>query len=149
VRRTAICCRAVTVWLAADPAHLPDDARRAWTEACAANVPIEAIHAPVSVPATVTAIVDGLFGIGLTRPLTGLHAALVDTMNATGLPVYALDIPSGLNSDTGQPPAPESPVVHARHAHLPGHQAGALHRRRPRRHWGPRPGRPAGRPARL
>ncbi|OAI63623.1 carbohydrate kinase [Ralstonia solanacearum] len=109
--------RTVTVWLAADPARLPDDARRAWTEACAANVPIEILHAPASVPATVTAIVDGLFGIGLTRPLTGLHAALVETLNGSGLPVYALDVPSGLSGDTGQPPAPDSPVVRA-HATL-------------------------------
>ena len=106
--------RAVTVWLAADPAKLPDDAHRAWTEARAANVPIEPLHTPASVPATTTAIVDGLFGIGLARPLTGLHAALVDTLNASGLPVYALDIPSGLNGDTGQPLAPGSPVVRAR-----------------------------------
>lgn len=106
--------RAVTVWLAADPTKLPDDARRAWTEACAANVPIERLHATASVPAATSAIVDGLFGIGLARPLTGLHAALVDTINASGLPVYALDIPSGLNGDTGQPPAPDSPVIQAR-----------------------------------
>ncbi|MCL6466713.1 MAG: NAD(P)H-hydrate epimerase, partial [Ralstonia sp.] len=106
--------RAVTVWLAADPAKLPDDARRAWTEACAANVPIEPLHTAVSVPAAASVIVDGLFGIGLARPLTGLHAALVDTINASGLPVFALDIPSGLNGDTGQPPAPDSPVIQAR-----------------------------------
>jgi hydroxyethylthiazole kinase-like uncharacterized protein yjeF len=106
--------RAVTVWLAADPAKLPDDARRAWTEACAANVPIEYLHATASVPAAATAIVDGLFGVGLARPLTGLHAALVETINASGLPIYALDIPSGLNGDTGQPPAPESLVIQAR-----------------------------------
>ena len=106
--------RAVTVWLAADPAKLPDDARRAWAEACAANVPIEVLHTPASVPPAATAIVDGLFGIGLARPLTGLHAALVDTLNASSLPVYALDIPSGLNGDTGQPPAPDSPVIQAR-----------------------------------
>ncbi len=106
--------RTVTVWLAADPARLPDDARRAWTEARAAHVPIEILHAPASVPATVTAIVDGLFGIGLARPLAGLHAALVETLNGSGLPAYALDIPSGLSGDTGQPPAPDSPVVRAR-----------------------------------
>ncbi|WP_296223443.1 NAD(P)H-hydrate dehydratase [Ralstonia sp. UBA689] len=106
--------RTVTVWLTADPAKLPDDARRAWTEARAANVPIEQLHTPASVPATATGIVDGLFGIGLGRPLTGLPAALVETINASGLPVYALDIPSGLNGDTGQPPAPDSPVIRAR-----------------------------------
>lgn len=46
-------------------------------------------------------VVDGLFGIGLQRPLEGEHAALVDAINALGLPVLALDVPSGINADTG------------------------------------------------
>ncbi len=45
--------------------------------------------------------VDGLFGIGLTRPLAGAHAALVERLNAIGAPILALDIPSGINADTG------------------------------------------------
>jgi ADP-dependent NAD(P)H-hydrate dehydratase / NAD(P)H-hydrate epimerase len=44
---------------------------------------------------------DGLFGIGLARPLAGPHAALVEKLNALGVPVLALDIPSGINGDTG------------------------------------------------
>jgi len=47
-------------------------------------------------------IVDGLFGIGLSRPIDGAYAKLVDYVNAQTCPVLALDIPSGLNSDTGQ-----------------------------------------------
>jgi hydroxyethylthiazole kinase-like uncharacterized protein yjeF len=47
-------------------------------------------------------IVDGLFGIGLSRPIEGAYAKLVDYVNAQACPVLALDIPSGLNSDTGQ-----------------------------------------------
>jgi NAD(P)H-hydrate epimerase len=45
--------------------------------------------------------VDGLFGIGLGRPVTGVAAALIDRVNALGQPVLALDIPSGLDADTG------------------------------------------------
>jgi hydroxyethylthiazole kinase-like uncharacterized protein yjeF len=45
--------------------------------------------------------VDGLFGIGLTRPLEGAHAALVGKLNALGAPILSLDIPSGINADTG------------------------------------------------
>jgi hydroxyethylthiazole kinase-like uncharacterized protein yjeF len=45
--------------------------------------------------------IDGLFGIGLTRPLEGAHAALVDRLNSLGVPILALDIPSGINADTG------------------------------------------------
>ena len=51
---------------------------------------------------TFNLIVDGLFGIGLSRPIEGGHAKLVEYANAQICPVLALDIPSGLNSDTGQ-----------------------------------------------
>lgn len=47
-------------------------------------------------------IVDGLFGIGLARPVEGDFARLVDYVNAQRCPVLALDIPSGLASDTGR-----------------------------------------------
>lgn len=47
-------------------------------------------------------VVDGLFGIGLARELAGEHAALVDCANRARCPVLALDIPSGLHSDTGR-----------------------------------------------
>jgi len=46
-------------------------------------------------------IVDGLFGIGLQRDLTGDYAALVDYINNLDAPVLALDIPSGLGADNG------------------------------------------------
>lgn len=45
--------------------------------------------------------VDALFGIGLDRPLQGAAAQLVEALNASGVPVLALDIPSGLSADTG------------------------------------------------
>src|SRR3970040_711243 len=47
-------------------------------------------------------VVDGLFGIGLARPVEGDFARLVDYANAQRCPVLALDIPSGLASDTGR-----------------------------------------------
>ena len=47
-------------------------------------------------------VVDGLFGIGLAREIAGEHAALVDYANRARCPVLALDIPSGLHSDTGR-----------------------------------------------
>jgi len=47
-------------------------------------------------------VVDGLFGIGLTRPITGAWAELIARINAFRGPVLALDIPSGLDGDSGQ-----------------------------------------------
>jgi hydroxyethylthiazole kinase-like uncharacterized protein yjeF len=46
--------------------------------------------------------VDGLFGIGLGRAPEGGYAKLIEFANAQTCPVLALDVPSGLNADTGQ-----------------------------------------------
>ena len=51
---------------------------------------------------TFNLVVDGLFGIGLARPIEGDYAKLVDFVNAQSCPVLALDIPSGIDSDTGR-----------------------------------------------
>ncbi len=45
--------------------------------------------------------VDALFGIGLNRPLQGAAVQIVGALNATGVPVLALDIASGISADTG------------------------------------------------
>ena len=77
---------------------LPADARAAlaaWRQAGGSEV--RAIP-----PRRYALAIDGLFGIGLTRPLSGLHAELVDTINAQDCPVLALDVPSGLDAETGR-----------------------------------------------
>ena len=48
-------------------------------------------------------IVDGLFGIGLSRPLAGDWLRLVQALNASRVPILSVDVPSGLNADTGEP----------------------------------------------
>ncbi len=45
--------------------------------------------------------VDALFGTGLTRPLSGIAAAFITQLNASDHAVLSLDIPSGVNADTG------------------------------------------------
>ncbi len=49
-------------------------------------------------------VVDGLFGLGTTRPLEGSAANWVKALNASGLPVLALDLPSGLDPSTAEIP---------------------------------------------
>jgi ADP-dependent NAD(P)H-hydrate dehydratase / NAD(P)H-hydrate epimerase len=46
-------------------------------------------------------IVDALLGTGLNAPVRGLMADLIEMMNASGVPVLAVDIPSGLDADRG------------------------------------------------
>lgn len=49
-----------------------------------------------------TLIIEGLFGTGLDRPVTGLNAEVITRINAAAAPVVALDIPSGIDANTGQ-----------------------------------------------
>ena len=48
-------------------------------------------------------IIDGLFGIGLDRPLGPEWVQFIQRVNESGRKVLAVDVPSGLNADTGQP----------------------------------------------
>ncbi|KNH08961.1 NAD(P)HX epimerase / NAD(P)HX dehydratase [Candidatus Burkholderia brachyanthoides] len=84
----------------------PDDARWALDLARAAGVGIDS-EAPASLDGFGW-LVDGMFGIGLTRPLEGVFAriaALLRRRTRSSGRVLALDVPSGLNSDTGTPVA--------------------------------------------
>lgn len=47
-------------------------------------------------------VVDGLYGVGLRRPVAGEAAAILQIINQSHVPVVAIDVPSGLNADTGQ-----------------------------------------------
>jgi NAD(P)H-hydrate epimerase len=51
-------------------------------------------------------VVDALFGTGLTRGLEGAATALVGEIASAARPVLALDLPSGLDCDTGEPLGP-------------------------------------------
>jgi NAD(P)H-hydrate epimerase len=48
-------------------------------------------------------LVDGLLGTGLSRPVEGPLRRVIEAMNNSGKRIFALDLPSGLDADTGQP----------------------------------------------
>lgn len=48
-------------------------------------------------------IIDGLFGIGLNRPLDQKWTEFIERINQAQLPVLSVDVPSGLNAETGEP----------------------------------------------
>ncbi|MFI5397206.1 MAG: NAD(P)H-hydrate dehydratase [Candidatus Binatia bacterium] len=50
-----------------------------------------------------TLIVDAVFGTGLNAPVEGRYADVLHMMNASGVPIFAVDIPSGLDADRGTP----------------------------------------------
>lgn len=81
--------------------------RRLMSESAYAEsgVLLDAQGQPVTVEAHTGCIIDGLFGTGLSRPVTGTAAALVGLCNDAydqNVPVVAVDIPSGLCGRTGQ-----------------------------------------------
>jgi NAD(P)H-hydrate epimerase len=82
-----------------DPARLQGDARRAhddfiaaggvvrsWSDGCLANAEV---------------VVDAIFGTGLSRELDPTMVERIKAINDCGVPILSLDIPSGLDSDTG------------------------------------------------
>jgi len=79
-----------------DPERLPPDA--------AANArrypgPREPLSAALL--AGIDVVVDALFGAGLARPIEGAYAAMIEAINASGLPVVAVDVPSGVDGTSG------------------------------------------------
>ena len=46
-------------------------------------------------------VIDAVFGVGLSRNVTGLYAGVIDTINKSGAYIVACDIPSGIHADTG------------------------------------------------
>lgn len=86
-----------------EPAKLPPDAAAAYQAFVAAGGSTTA-RVPDGWQGTL--IVDGLFGIGLTRAPSAKHAKLIEWANASGVPILALDVPSGLDADTGTAHAP-------------------------------------------
>src|SRR6476620_5781433 len=57
-----------------------------------------------------TLIVDAIFGTGLNTPLSGLIESVVADVNASGIPVVSIDIPSGLSADSADAIGPS---IHA------------------------------------
>jgi NAD(P)H-hydrate epimerase len=47
-------------------------------------------------------LVDALLGVGLSSPLRGVIAQVVTMMNRSGRPIVSIDIPTGVNADTGE-----------------------------------------------
>jgi hydroxyethylthiazole kinase-like uncharacterized protein yjeF len=106
----------VSVLLYADPAKYPWDAQQSLRRAInsVADFPDTSRLSEI-VSHGWSLVIDGLFGIGLARPITGNMRAAVNAINALACPVLALDVPSGLNADTGNIVGEDGVAVQATH----------------------------------
>lgn len=89
----------VVVETVGDATRLTGDARTAAEAARSAGVSIRAFELGALPPGDLS--VDALLGTGLDRPVSGEYRAAIAAMNASTTPVFAVDIPSGLDADTG------------------------------------------------
>ena len=100
----------VQVFLVADPERLAGDAKAqydAWTGLGGHCVRISSdddVEDLRDALAEADLAIDALLGTGLTRPVEGLMLHVVQAVNLVDTPCIALDIPSGLDAETGVPP---------------------------------------------
>jgi len=99
----------VLVLLFARPDELSPDAAIQWNIAQRMRLPAKIVSQPLD-EATLAAtfakaewIVDALFGTGLTGPVRSPFDRVITLINASAARVLAVDIPSGLDADTGEP----------------------------------------------
>ena len=99
------------ILILAGKGHNGDDARQAGQNLSDREVALINVAEPettlkefnslLSLPPSLA--IDGLFGIGLNRPLEGAWVKLIERVNRSRIPVLSIDVPSGLNADSGEP----------------------------------------------
>jgi len=91
----------VTALAAVPPERLTGDARKACDDAVASGTTIRPFDARELADCEV--VVDALLGTGLSSAVREDAARVIEAINAAGKPVLAIDVPSGLDSDSGAP----------------------------------------------
>ncbi|MEY4932227.1 MAG: hypothetical protein RLZZ403_547, partial [Pseudomonadota bacterium] len=90
----------VTVLAADNPAGLKGDALTAYLAFTASGGRANQWTADASLAADV--IVDALFGTGLSRDLDAAWCKRIEAVNAAGVPILSIDVPSGIDAQTGR-----------------------------------------------
>ncbi|WP_411727387.1 NAD(P)H-hydrate dehydratase [Methyloglobulus sp.] len=89
----------VTVYALSDPENLKDNALIAYQDYINANGTITPFQVDQAIYADV--VIDALLGTGLNKSVTGIYAQAIHNINKCRSHVIAVDVPSGLNADTG------------------------------------------------
>lgn len=90
--------------LVGEPDRLKGDARSAYEDACQAGVRVNAFSGEAFAASVADAdlVVDALLGTGLKGEVKSPYLSAIEAINRSGRPVLAVDLPSGLCSDTGR-----------------------------------------------
>jgi NAD(P)H-hydrate epimerase len=88
------------IWERANPVAINHPPGNAWKEALVADITAAGW------------VVDALFGTGLSRPLAAPYQELFPFINGAKKPVLAVDLPSGMDCDTGEPLGPTIRATH-------------------------------------
>ncbi len=83
------------------PQSLKGDALLQYEMAIACGIPVRHASDGAEFPLAADVLIDALFGIGLSRTVEGIFARAIARMNASGVPVVSVDIPSGIDGETG------------------------------------------------
>lgn len=107
---------AVSVWCPVLAHQRPTDAQRAWERALAAGVPVQEGQPPQPLNLRAQDLcIDALLGTGTRRAPDGALLAAIAWLRDSPAPVLAIDLPSGLDADSGQPLGELDHVVRADH----------------------------------
>ncbi|MFW6103263.1 MAG: NAD(P)H-hydrate epimerase, partial [Chloroflexota bacterium] len=93
----------VRVFLLSDESSLSGVAKMNLDAAIKAGIPLQRLRTveDLYLGRQCDVVVDALFGTGITREVGGLEAEVIRKVNESGLPVVSVDIPSGVDGDTG------------------------------------------------
>jgi len=97
----------VEIILLARPERIAGDARVNLDIARRVGIPVHCVIGDDDIPlaeqrlSQATLIIDAIFGTGLSKPVEGIFARVIELVNRTEVPVIAVDIPSGINGEDG------------------------------------------------
>lgn len=94
----------VTVVFLSDEQHLSEDAKVYYTMCVSMGIPIVTYTSSglTSLLKGTQVIVDALFGTGLSRAITGNEYKVIEEVNKSELKIISIDMPSGIDANTGQ-----------------------------------------------
>jgi len=96
----------VSILLTTDPAKYSGEAKSNWEIIVAMRLRTASADPATIAAMTPALVVDAIFGTGLAQPPRPPFAEIVQAIHGSGAPILAVDIPSGLDCDTGLPLGP-------------------------------------------